>query len=103
MLFPPMKMGKITIENYPMMVDDAIRDYICDKFDGVLGYDIVARGLSFKFDTKDSLMIVTDRKRLFSKEEKRRPKLKYKWYHAHRKGRKKKWSGDFFVLLIPKY
>jgi len=81
MLFPPMKMGEITIENYPMMVDDAIRDYICDKFDGVLGYDIVARGLSFKFDTKDSLMIVTDRKRLFSKEEKRRPKLKYKWYH----------------------
>ena len=81
MLFPPMKMGKITIENYSMMVENAIRDYICDRFDGIFGYDLVARGLSFKFDTKDSLMIVTDRKRLFSKEEKKRPKLKYKWYH----------------------
>ena len=81
MLFPPIKMGKIAIENYPMVVDNALIEYICGKFDGVLGYDLVARGLSFKFDTKDSLMIVTDRKRLFSKEEKRHPKLKYKWYH----------------------
>nr|MCR5014542.1 PDZ domain-containing protein [Bacteroidales bacterium] len=48
------------------------------RFDGLLGFDLVARGLSFKFDTKDSLMIVTDRKGFFAKEERGQPKVKYK-------------------------
>ena len=50
-------------------------------WDGALGYDLVVRGLLFKFDTQDSLMIVTDRKGFFSKEEKGQPTLKYKRYH----------------------
>lgn len=81
MKMPPIKMGNIEIENYKMIVDGALTDYVCDKIDGALGYDLVARGLSFKFDTKDSLMIVTDRKGFFSKEEKGQPTLKYKKYH----------------------
>ena len=81
---PPVKMGDITIENYPLFVDNALEDYVCDKIDGAFGYDLVVRGFSFKFDTKDSLMIVTDRKRFFSKEERRQPKLKYKRYHNAR-------------------
>ena len=76
--FPPIKMGSTTILDYPMIVDEAMGDWTCGMIDGALGCDLVAKGLSFKFDTKDSLMIVTDRKGFFAKEEKGRPTLKFK-------------------------
>ena len=82
--FPPIKMGDVVIENYPMVVDNGMGDYVCDRIDGAFGYDLVARGLSFKFDTKDSVMIVTDRKNYFSKEEKGQPTLKYLRCHKTR-------------------
>jgi hypothetical protein len=82
--FPPIKMGDLVIENYPMVVDNGMGDYVCDRIDGAFGYDLVARGLSFKFDTKDSVMIVTDRKNYFSKEEKGQPTLKYLRCHKTR-------------------
>ena len=82
--FPPIKVGDVVIENYPMMVDNGMKDYVCDRIDGAFGYDLVVCGLSFKFDTKDSVMIVTDRKNFFSKEEKRQPTLKYIKYHKTR-------------------
>ncbi|MCR4965621.1 MAG: PDZ domain-containing protein [Bacteroidales bacterium] len=75
--FPQIKMGSTIIGNYEMCVDDGLKDYVCDKIDGAFGFNLVARGLSFKFDTKDSLMIVTDRKGFFSKESKGQPALKY--------------------------
>lgn len=80
---PPMKMGNTTIENYPLVVDNALAELVCDKIDGAFGFDLVTCGLSFKFDTKDSLMIVTDRKGFFSNEEKRQPKLQYEPYKSY--------------------
>ena len=80
---PPIKMGNTTIENYPLVVDHALKDYVCDQIDGAFGFDLVTCGLSFKFDTKDSLMIVTDRKGFFEKEEKRQPQLKYMPYESY--------------------
>ena len=74
---PPMKIGNTTIENYTMVVEAAMSDFSCGLFDGLLAFDLVARGLSFKFDTKDSIMIVTDRKGFFAKEERGQPTLKY--------------------------
>ena len=60
------KMGNLQIDNYPMIVEDAMKDYLCGRFDGVLGFNLIGKGLSFKLDTKDSLLIVTDRKKFFS-------------------------------------
>ena len=80
---PPIKMGNTTIENYPLMVDNGMKAYVCDRIDGAFGFDLVTCGLSYKFDTKDSLMIVTDRKGFFKKEEKRQPKLKYMPYNSY--------------------
>lgn len=80
---PPIKMGNTTIENYPLMADNGMKEYVCDRIDGAFGFDLVTCGLSFKFDTKDSLMIVTDRKGFFKKEEKRQPKLKYMPYNSY--------------------
>ena len=81
---PTMKMGNLQIENYPLIVEDAMKDYLCGRFDGVLGFNLVGKGLSFKLDTKDSLLIVTDRKKFFSEEEKGQPSAKYRTKQAYR-------------------
>ena len=75
--FPPIKIGNTTIENYTMVKSETFNNYVCGKIDGALGFNLAAKGLSIKFDTKDSLMIVTDRKRFFAKEEKKHTALKY--------------------------
>ena len=46
---PTMKMGNLQIENYPLIVEDAMKDYLCGRFDGVLGFNLVGKGLSFKW------------------------------------------------------
>ncbi|MBQ7490547.1 MAG: aspartyl protease family protein [Bacteroidales bacterium] len=80
MKIPSMKIGSLTITDYPLVVADGLSDYTCGINDGALGFDFAVKGISFKFDTKDSLMIVTDRKRFFVKEEKGHLKVKYKHY-----------------------
>ena len=82
--FPTIKMGNLQIDNYPMIVEDAMSEFICNRFDGVIGFNLVGKGLSFKLDTKDSLLIVTDRKKFFAEEEKGQPTAKYKMKQAYR-------------------
>ena len=62
MKIPSMKMGGLTIKDYPIIVDDGMSDFTCGIIDGALGFDFAAKGISFKFDTKDSLLIMTSRK-----------------------------------------
>jgi hypothetical protein len=81
--FPTIKMGNLQIDNYPMIVEDAMSEFICNRFDGVIGFNLVGKGLSFKLDTKDSLLIVTDRKKFFAEEEKGQPTAKYKMKRAY--------------------
>ena len=81
--FPTIKMGNLQIDNYPMIVEDAMSEFICNRFDGLIGFNLVGKGLSFKLDTKDSLLIVTDRKKFFAEEEKGQPTAKYKMKRAY--------------------
>ncbi len=76
-LVPEMRMGRLGISNYPVSVGGHLGDYICGRFDGLIGFDLVTKGLSVKLDTKDSLLIVTDRKGFFDDEAKGRPSVKY--------------------------
>lgn len=76
-LIPEMKMGRLGISNYPVSIGGHLGDYICGRFDGFIGFDLVTKGLSVKLDTKDSLLIVTDRKGFFDEETKERPSVKY--------------------------
>ena len=62
---PEIKMGRLRISNYPVNVGGRLGDYICGRFEGLIGFDLVSKGLSIKLDTKDSLLIVTDRKGFF--------------------------------------
>jgi hypothetical protein len=81
--FPTIKMGNLQIDNYPMIVEDAMSEFICNRFDGVIGFNLVGKGLSFKLDTKNSLLIVTDRKKFFAEEEEGQPTAKYKMKRAY--------------------
>lgn len=75
---PSMTIGSTVIVGYPIIAQEEMNEIVCGKFDGGLGFNLVAKGLSFKLDTKDSLLIMTDRKRFFAKEEKGQPTLKYR-------------------------
>ena len=75
---PSMTLGSTIIEGYPIIAQEEMGEIVCGRFDGGLGFNLVAKGLSFKLDTKDSLLIMTDRKRFFAKEEKGQPTLKYR-------------------------
>ena len=76
-IVPSMTLGSTVITGYPIIAQEEMNKIMCGKFDGGLGFNLVAKGLSFKLDTKDSLLIMTDRKRFFAKEEKGQPTLKY--------------------------
>ena len=76
-LVPEMRIGRLGISNYPVSVGGHLGDYICGEFDGFIGFDLMTKGLSVKLDTKDSLLIVTDRKGFFDEETKVRPSVKY--------------------------
>lgn len=75
---PSMTLGSTVIEGYPIVSQEEMNEILCGKFEGGLGFNLVTKGLSFKLDTKDSLLIMTDRKRFFAKEEKGQPTLKYR-------------------------
>ena len=77
-MVPSMTLGSTVITGYPIIAQEEMNEILCGKFDGGLGFNLVAKGLSFKLDTKDSLLIMTDRKRFFAKEEKGQPTLKYR-------------------------
>ena len=80
MKIPSLKMGHLTIKGYPVVVDEGLGNYTCGIIDGAFGFDLVSKGISFKFDTRDSLLIMTSRKGFFAKEEKGHAKVPYKVY-----------------------
>ena len=78
MEIPSIKMGNLTIKGYRVVVDDALSNFTCGIIDGAFGFDLAAKGISFKFDTKDSLLIMTSNHKIFASEEKGRTRVKYK-------------------------
>ncbi len=76
--FPTIKMGNLQIENYPMIVEDAMSEFTCNRFDGIIGFNLVGKGLSFKLDTKDSLLIVTESKKFCADGEIWQPTSEYR-------------------------
>ena len=78
MFIPSIQVGNITIINYPVVVDDGLDDFTCGMIDGAFGFDVVSKGISLKFDTQDSLLIMTSHHKIFAKEEKGHAKVKFK-------------------------
>lgn len=64
---PPITIGKLTVSGCKATLQHrAVRR---QNIDGIIGFDIVNKGLSMKIDTRDSLLILTDQRRFFRQEQ----------------------------------
>ena len=77
--FPTVRIGHVTMNDYPMLDsrESALTQIACGRFYGLLSCNFIDKGISFKIDTKDSLLIITDRKDHF-KEERHFPSAKFR-------------------------
>ncbi len=64
---PPMTIGTLTLTGCQATLQH--RPVKRPGVDGILGFDLVCKGLSVKIDTRQNLMIITDRKKFFADEK----------------------------------
>ena len=64
---PPVTLGNLTLKGCQATVQQ--RAVIRPGVDGILGFDLVCKGMLMKIDTKNKQLILTDQKKLFSKEK----------------------------------
>ena len=63
---PPMAIGSVTFTGCKAVVRKRILSRL--KIDGIIGFDIICKGLSAKIDLREGLFILTDKGKVFSKE-----------------------------------
>lgn len=64
---PPFRLGSLTIDGYLCTV---IRSGpVTRGYDGIIGFDLLNKGLCCKIDVENKRLILTDRKKLFAHEE----------------------------------
>ena len=78
---PSFRLGKIEVSNYVATVIQ--RPHGRRKFDGILGFDLVNKGLLCKIDVRNERMIMTDRRHFFDGEEGYVVKYKLRWFVPH--------------------
>ena len=64
---PPLTIGTLTLTGCQATVHQRPRTARQD-FDGIIGFDLVCKGISMKIDTEARLLILTDRKKLFDSD-----------------------------------
>lgn len=74
---PPITLGKLTITGYVASVfpSSMVRNY-----DGIIGFDLINKGLCCKIDTKNKRMIIADRRDFFDGEAGYALHYKLKWF-----------------------
>ena len=73
-VMPPLTIGSLTLTGcHATVQQQRTRDR---RINGVIGFDLVSKGLQMKIDTRNSVLIITDRKKFFSSE--RGYKMKYR-------------------------
>ena len=64
---PPLRIGSLEITDYPATVID--NRLLRGGLDGIIGFDIVSKGLLCKIDLQNRRLILTDRRRHFDHED----------------------------------
>jgi len=64
---PPLQLGSVTYTGCQATIQQ--RRVRNPKIDGIIGFDLVCKGLQMKIDAHEGLLILTDRKRFFDQEE----------------------------------
>ena len=75
---PPLHIGGLTLTGYVASVQP--RPAVATRYDGILGFDLVNKGLCAKLDTRAGHLILTDRKDFFDAEAGFAVKYKLKWF-----------------------
>ena len=78
---PAFRLGRVWVSNYVASVIP--RPPGRRKFDGILGFDLVHKGLLCKIDVRNERMILTDRRKFFDGEEGFDVKYKLRWFVPH--------------------
>lgn len=63
---PPLQIGSVRFEGCQATIQQ--RAVKSKNIDGIIGFDLVCKGLQMKIDVRNKLLILTDRKKFFDKE-----------------------------------
>ncbi len=75
---PPLTLGTLTLTGCQATIQH--RPVKHSSIDGIIGFDLVCKGLQMKIDTRRGILILTDRKKFFREEEGQ--KIRYR-LHRH--------------------
>lgn len=78
---PPLRIGPLGISGYVCTV--VTNDLARRRCDGIIGFDLINKGLECKIDTRAGLLILTDRPRFFRHEGGHELKYRLKWFVPH--------------------
>ena len=78
---PPFKMGSLSISNYVATVIN--QPHGRRRYDAILGFDLLNKGLLCKIDVRNRRMIITDRKNFFKGEQGYEVRYKLRWFVPH--------------------
>lgn len=70
---PEMRIGNITVKNYRVLLTPSQSmvntEYDCQQIVGCIGSDLISKRRAVKIDTERGIMVITDRKGVFDREE----------------------------------
>ena len=75
---PPFRIGNLVVSNY--VASAMSRPAVEHNYDAIIGFDLFNKGLFGKIDTRRKILILTDNKKLFRKEEGHELRYKLKWF-----------------------
>jgi hypothetical protein len=75
---PPFRLGHLEVSGYVASVFN--RTYSKSRYDAILGFDLINKGLCCKIDTRNKWMILTDRRDFFDGEPGHTVGYKLKWF-----------------------
>jgi hypothetical protein len=75
---PDFRLGNLVVGGYVASVFN--RQYVNGHFDALLGFDLINKGLCCKIDTKQKIMVITDRRDFFDSEHGHTLRYKLKWF-----------------------
>ncbi|MBR4898211.1 MAG: clan AA aspartic protease [Prevotella sp.] len=65
-LLPPMQIGELVLTKCQGVVRHRLNTN--DHFDGIIGFDLICKGLSMKIDVRERILVLTDIKSFFNRE-----------------------------------
>lgn len=75
---PPFRLGRLTVTDY--VASYIPRRHGRQRYDAILGFDLINKGLCCKIDTRQKQMVITDRRDFFDGEPGYGVRYKLKWF-----------------------